>query len=449
LIRNGSIHPLAAAVSVLGWACMSGCTGAPSADRTPKKTAEETRPTIAAITTASCSGRSCHGSLEPQPGQQIRQDEYTAWLTHDKHAHAYEVLFNERSKKIAAHLGIADGNAHEDLRCLSCHLTPFAAKDVSPTAPAFRAAWVEAEGAFGVGCTSCHGAAGEWISAHTLQKWRKLDAKAKHDRGMVPVREPEYLARACVGCHVGAPPGKEVPLTRDVNHDLIAAGHPRLNFELAVYMANLPPHWKEKDDKNEPHLWATGQMVSANAALELLAHRAEDPTRPWPEFAEYDCFACHHDLQGEKSWRQQPDLALTRPRGSLAWGTWYFSMPRLTAGKSLNALNQLEKTMRHPVPDRALVASQTGPAQRELQDLRTVAAEWKAGTNRQAGLEQSWDAVTQLALALDVLQPSARPALQDIHKALAFPRSFDSPREIDPREILKRLKDESLSRKRR
>ncbi len=35
----------------------------------------------------------------------------------------------------------------------------------------------------------------------------------------------------------------------EVDHDLIAAGHPALRFEFATYFANLPPHWDVARDK--------------------------------------------------------------------------------------------------------------------------------------------------------------------------------------------------------
>src|SRR5262245_41106935 len=51
--------------------------------------------------TASCSGRACHGSLEPSGERTgIRGNEHTTWLTRDRHADAYRVLFNERSLRI-------------------------------------------------------------------------------------------------------------------------------------------------------------------------------------------------------------------------------------------------------------------------------------------------------------------------------------------------------------
>src|SRR5262245_20246109 len=249
---------------------------------------------------ASCSGRSCHGGLEPRRRQEIGQDEYGAWLTHDPHARAFQVLYEERSQRIMRNLQSAK-KAHESEQCLACHRTPLALETPAELAGQ--------ESAFGVGCESCHGAARGWLGAHTQSTWRGFTPEEKHKHGMAPVRSTADLAKTCVGCHVGAPPDKDKQLPlRDINHDLIAAGHPRLKFELDVYLDNLPPHWNQaanrKRDGAAAHVraWAHGQAASAQAALELLAFRAAEKNgRPWPEFAEYDCFACHHDLHAE-SW---------------------------------------------------------------------------------------------------------------------------------------------------
>ena len=60
-----------------------------------------------------------------------------------------------------------------------------------------------------------------------------------------------------------------------MNHDLLATGHPRLNFELTTYFANLPRHWDDKaDQQRQPNreavMWEVGQMVSARTSLALL-----------------------------------------------------------------------------------------------------------------------------------------------------------------------------------
>src|SRR5262249_25445497 len=107
---------------------------------------------------------------------------------------------------------------------------------------------------------------------------------------------------------------------RDMNHDMIAAGHPRLNFEFAGYFAQLPPHWNEvvrpRDSAFFARAWAIGQLVSAEAALGLLQYRAQQPA--WPELAEFACYACHHGLAGPAGWRKDS-------RGVLQWGSWYFA----------------------------------------------------------------------------------------------------------------------------
>jgi hypothetical protein len=101
---------------------------------------------------------------------------------------------------------------------------------------------------------------------------------------------------------------------------MLAAGHPPLQFEFSSYQAAIPHHWDVKDDKARyPDLdarsWLLGQIVTTGAALELLAHRAgKDKAGSWPELAEFDCRACHHDLTG-----RLPNESTPR----LRWNEWY------------------------------------------------------------------------------------------------------------------------------
>src|SRR5207249_3285217 len=92
------------------------------------------------------------------------QNEYSQWA-HDPHADAYRMLFNERSQSIAKRLG-SDKKAHEDRRCLACHVNPLLAK------LPLEDAHVREEMQFGVSCESCHGAANAWLVAHTRADWR-------------------------------------------------------------------------------------------------------------------------------------------------------------------------------------------------------------------------------------------------------------------------------------
>src|SRR5436305_1284009 len=51
----------------------------------------------------SCSATACHGRTEPA-GAKILRDEHTTWLTRDRHADAFNVLFEERARSIVARL---------------------------------------------------------------------------------------------------------------------------------------------------------------------------------------------------------------------------------------------------------------------------------------------------------------------------------------------------------
>jgi hypothetical protein len=98
----------------------------------------------------------------------------------------------------------------------------------------------------------------------------------------------------------------------DMNHDLIAAGHPRLAFEFASYLANLPKHWDESADHARHQVvgqppsfnsdaWAHGQEQVARQLARQIEHRLTAAKRdsnanPWPDFSNYDCFDCHHAI---------------------------------------------------------------------------------------------------------------------------------------------------------
>src|SRR5262249_11794199 len=156
-----------------------------------------------------------------------------------------------------------------------------------------------------VSCEACHGPASRWDVEHITTAWAVPEGRKKRCEaaGMTWLNDLASRAKTCAGCHVGAAADKEkgLPL-REVNHDLIAAGHPRLTFEFAVYSARMPHHWDERDRtragqplvKRTPvEEWEAGQLASARAGLTLLADRAQRATTnkaPWPEFAELDCY---------------------------------------------------------------------------------------------------------------------------------------------------------------
>jgi serine/threonine protein kinase len=372
--------------------------------------ASEQRPRMTLAGSGSCSARACHGGLVPQD-QAPQQNEHTTWITQDKHANAYLVLFNERSKQIARHVKNPAGQivpAPENDRCLACHTNSLSLSDFD-LSPALAE-----EARAGVGCESCHGGAKEWLEAHTSPKWKLLSAEEKRARGMTPTWDILGYATRCAGCHVGGTAAKELPL-RDVNHDLIAAGHPRLQFELTAYLANLPRHWSVATEKKKPasfeaEAWVLGQLASARVSLELLESRARTATAPWPEFAEYDCSACHHDLH-QPSWQQTKDHYHGRLPGALPWSSWYYAVPTLLAGQGvdtepvLDHLKSLAGMMQKPMSDRRAVADQAAATAKLI-------TTWKARTfdvrdikrfltpARWNQVLQTWDGTEQVYLAL-------------------------------------------------
>jgi hypothetical protein len=388
----------------------------------------------------------CHNGQE---GRGARGSEYSTWAVYDRHARAFAVLGNDKSKSIMRNLGRQGQPATADGLCLSCHVGPD--WQAASRNPRFTLA-------DGVGCESCHGAAGSWLTEHFKSGWNR--------KGMRDTRTINGRADSCVGCHVGSP-GK------DVNHDLIAAGHPRLNFEFAAFHAILPHHWDDRKDRSrypdfEARAWAVGQLASAKAALELLAYRAEsahDPKKqPWPEFAEYDCFACHHDLQA-KSWRQSKEHYGKRPPGALPWGDWYYSMTgralgAVKPGRSTfaAALARLKADMERTYPPQQAVAKRAamaatilnqelkGPEQgldHPLSASRLFRAVLK---NDWPDRGSTWDLATQFYLCLAAMHDAwgaqrrqeslppieRRDLLLRLRRELQLPSGFDSPRDYDP-----------------
>jgi hypothetical protein len=262
----------------------------------------------------------------------------------------------------------------------------------------------------------------------------------------------------------------------DMNHDLIAAGHPRLNFEYASYLASYPKHWRERHEKApdaqkaakfERESWAVGQVVTLQAALRLLADRADAaksgqriapaPPAVWPEFSESECFACHHTLT-------KPDARIDaahiqgRP-GRLPWGTWPKAMLPDLAGATTAApgvsLADLEKKMAELVPDESQVADLARKAVASLdglldamkaepfddawagrvgQALRPIPSADKPGRERL--VREGWDRLAQEYLARSALARAAGTqgaddsALRSFFTLLEFPLEptrFDSP----------------------
>ncbi|MBW3540367.1 MAG: cytochrome c family protein [Planctomycetes bacterium] len=444
---------------------------------------------------AGCAAANCHGGGGYRGGQQDPLgSEYTWWAQKDPHADAFAVLYNDESRLIVRNLrnsakyeSIRD--AHAETICLNCHaVTPGATRHEEKHEFTLHD---------GVSCEACHGPAEDWLSAHKRADWNERSPEEKAALGFYNTKDLLTRARVCASCHVGAE-------GRDVNHDLVAAGHPRLNFELAAYQANMPAHWDRDDDRRrhaigpadvpdrelrsvyETKLWALGQVVTSEQALKLLQTRAADShelrfSAPWPEFTEYSCFACHHDLAPE-AWRQTRGYPGRKP-GQYPWGTWLYPLvPSVAAeldGVDLagneTTFTRLRQEMAKPYPDRDEAAKMAGELQAELGQWagRIAADELTPEEARQLLArvldnggelaELDWDAAAQTYLAAVALwhgladastegeRPDPTPltsSLESIRDALRFPSEqqapaaqYDSPRDYNQKKI-ERLRNE-------
>ncbi|MES2788869.1 MAG: multiheme c-type cytochrome [Planctomycetota bacterium] len=447
----------------------------------------------------SCAAAGCHGGdgtrKKPDGTFNFSSSSYSVWIQRDPHARAYDVLLTDRSRNMIRQLGTGWHAAHQESRCLVCHspLEPTVA-NVDHTVPVHLTQREVLHD--GVSCEACHGPAEKWLVPHTEHTWRdRMTADSRAALGFVDLRfDLVRRSQTCVKCHVGGP-------GRDVNHDLIAAGHPRLNFELSAYHANMPAHWDgEADRRNFPaqddargsireaKLWVLGQLTTADAALNLLAVRAQATQESdtangtaaktaWPEFAEYGCFACHHDLQSP-SWRQQSPVPGRKP-GSYPWGTWNFPLTTVlessdSPGPLAKALQQLEQTMGRPSPvvgevlpqvqfARELIATElvkhTTPASLTAERIRQLLE--RVTHDGQQLSSRDWDAAAQVylgtvalyqarleaegqGLRLQVPEPADQEllaALETLREKLKFPQppeapsQFTSPRTFDSQRI--------------
>lgn len=355
---------LIVAFALTGWA-VAGRSEPARPDTPAKPYGVGPPPEFAHLPASSCSASACHG------GGQVGRlgSEHTTWAPdlslgpndpHDPHAKAYRALFNPDSVRIARLLG--RGPAHKDALCLKCH---------APAGVADEAAAAE-----GVGCSACHGPAEKWVHEHYLPTWKGLSNRAKWEQyGFVPTKNLVARIANCATCHVGS-------ADREVNHDLIAAGHPRLAFEYTRFHFHptYRRHWEERTPQPEFEVraWVVGQAASLRAAVDLLrsrAQRAKTDQAPWPEFAGYSCYACHQSIgKDEPKATAAPGRKLGRPR----WEVWYTepaivavlatATPRAFTGADppFTTLGGLDKLMARPNPNSADVEKQAAAALPEL-----------------------------------------------------------------------------------
>ncbi len=239
---------------------------------------------------ASCAGSTCHGRAEGN-GAVVRQDEIATWQEPSSpsgaHSRAYAVLAGRRGQQIAASLGLGSATSAE--ACLGCHATyaPKAQRGAKFTL------------SDGVGCESCHGASGStsgagWLAAHYA---RPATHASNIAAGLIPLDTPKARANVCLDCHYGSSkPGQFV------THAMMAAGHPRISFELDLFSTLQQHHNLDADytaRKGNPSsvlFWAVGQAEAVRRATTLFAQPKFAFEGAFPQFYFYDCHSCHRTI---------------------------------------------------------------------------------------------------------------------------------------------------------
>jgi hypothetical protein len=310
----------------------------------------------------SCSSTSCHGSIAPRTDNRVRQNEYSIWIVRDKHSKAFAALTGMVGERMA---GILDlGKAETAPKCLACH-----ALDV----PAAQRAHTF-DLSDGVSCENCHGPASAWLGRHTERGWTHEQSVAL---GMYDTRDLVKRSEMCLSCHLGT-------AQKSVDHEMIAAGHPDLYFELDAFSATMPRHWNEPGEPGEAEgsdpwfdvrEWSTGQAVQLQESLTQLASRAQG--KSWPEYSELECYACHHSLgPAEQSWRQARGYPNRRP-GDPPWNASRYVVFREIAKQVDEPGSQeLDKQLAHLAnlmsdagSDRAAIAAEATKSAQLAHDL--------------------------------------------------------------------------------
>jgi Cytochrome c554 and c-prime len=350
-IASALVCGAALLVALLGSASASAAQANAQLPRTPQYTGP-----------GSCASAACHGSVSPRSDNRVLQNEYSTWIVKDKHSKAYASFTGATGERMAAILGLP--KAENAPKCLACHALDVPASERARTFDLSE----------GVSCENCHGPAAAWLGPHTERDWTHAKSLAA---GMYDTRDLTKRAEKCLTCHLG---NEE----KSVDHEMIAAGHPDLYFELDSFSAVMPRHWKEPGEPGEEasadpwydlHELSTGQAVQLRQSLLRLASRAKG--KAWPEYSELQCYSCHHSLTTpEASWRQARGYPGRRP-GDPPWNpSRYTIFHELVAqadsdqaGKLDAELGRLAHLMSQLNPDREAVATAASNTAQLVGDL--------------------------------------------------------------------------------
>jgi hypothetical protein len=240
----------------------------------------------------------------------------------------------------------------------------------------------------GVSCQACHGAGLAYLGPHQDSRWRLVKAADKEaEFGLRDLRSPIKRTALCASCHVGTFSqewgllGENVH--RFVKHEWYAKGHPPLpGLEFVTFAAQQPAHWRTVQEKlfaasdfkyyaggadpgeandylaavirnpkvalapnylaanpgsfspdpSQDMARAKDMLISGLGVLKTYAELARDASRDdasWPDFAIYDCGACHHELRSKFPSAARPRRTGLPGRPPAAF--WTLALARLGA----------------------------------------------------------------------------------------------------------------------
>ena len=270
----------------------------------------------------------CHSEGPKQSPLLCQCTEVNDWKDKDKHTMAHELLKGKRAQKMGQALG---WDVMTDPRCISCHGIRGKKEqfDKESFVGTQKIGFDDAKIKEGITCSVCHGPSEKWVDVHGSAivkkrlEWRRRSREEKeHEFGMKDLWDPAKRSKLCLSCHVG-----DLADGKFVTHAMYAAGHPPLpGVELATFSEEMPRHWQYlaekkpevqqllKFDPQDASLEKTRLVLSSGLAafrdsMQLLAKQAAEATdgreeeKAWPELAQFDCYACHHELK-TPAWRQ-------------------------------------------------------------------------------------------------------------------------------------------------
>ena len=280
---------------------------------------------------------------------------------------------------------------------------------------------------------------------------------------------------------MGGPPTSDGAI-REVTHDLIAAGHPRLAFELRSYKRGEPPHWRDRfaspegpESPGPVDEWAVGRLGALANFLRQVTTQSQAARSGdrgitcgiWPEFTAFDCHGCHRPAELVAS----PTVPVRRsgpPPGAPRLEPMHFAhldviLPQAALESIANARAAVERSWIRPpesAPFDAAVRAIEHVAPRLRGELAampagelagrivagTNAANWAEAASALAGLEAVAD--REAAAGRLAAEGAVRPRLAALRKMLEFPvervggrtERFSSPRGYDAVAVAEHLR---------